>query len=76
MQHTPHVYLVFWGPKWGTSAYTAAKNYVTSFFTDLGAYYDLLAFREPVGFNHAIVEKEVNDDAEKDRRDHRSRDLR
>jgi Ricin-type beta-trefoil lectin domain/Putative Ig domain len=37
VQHTPHVYIVFWGPKWGTSAYTAAKNYVTSFFTDLGA---------------------------------------
>jgi hypothetical protein len=37
VQHTPHVYLVFWGPKWGTLAYTAAKNYVTSFFTDLGA---------------------------------------
>jgi Ricin-type beta-trefoil lectin domain/Putative Ig domain len=36
VQHTPHVYLVFWGPKWGTSTYTAAKNYVTSFFTDLG----------------------------------------
>jgi serine protease len=36
VQHTPHVYLVFWGPKWGTSAYTSAKNYVTSFFTDLG----------------------------------------
>ena len=36
VQHTPHVYLVFWGPKWGTSAYTAAKNYMTSFFTDLG----------------------------------------
>ena len=36
VQHTPHVYLVFWGPKWGTVAYTAAKNYVTGFYTDLG----------------------------------------
>jgi serine protease len=36
VQHTPHVYLVLWGPKWGTSTYTAAKNYLTSFFTDLG----------------------------------------
>ena len=36
VQHTPHVYLVFWGPKWGTSTYTAAKTFVTKFFTDLG----------------------------------------
>jgi serine protease len=36
VQHTPHVYLVLWGPKWGTSTYAAAKNYLTSFFTDLG----------------------------------------
>jgi hypothetical protein len=36
VQHTPHVYVVFWGPKWGTSAYTAAKNFVTSFYTALG----------------------------------------
>ena len=36
VQHTPHVYLVFWGPKWGTSTYTATENFVKSFFTDLG----------------------------------------
>jgi Ricin-type beta-trefoil lectin domain/Putative Ig domain len=36
VQHTPHVYLVFWGPKWGTSTYTADKTYVTNFFTGLG----------------------------------------
>ena len=34
VQHTPHVYLVFWGPKWGTN--TATENFVKSFFTDLG----------------------------------------
>jgi len=36
VEHTPHVYIVFWGTKWGNSAYTAAKNYMTGFFTDLG----------------------------------------
>jgi serine protease len=36
VQHTPHVYLVFWGPKWGTSTYAATENFVKSFFTDLG----------------------------------------
>ena len=36
VQHTPHVYLVFWGPKWGTAAYTATENFVKSFFADLG----------------------------------------
>lgn len=39
VQHTPHVYIVFWGTKWGTSpstATTAAKNYLTSFFKGLG----------------------------------------
>jgi hypothetical protein len=35
VQHTPHVYLVFWGPKWGTD--TATENFVKSFFTHLGA---------------------------------------
>jgi serine protease len=34
VQHTPHVYLVFWGPKWGTNA--ATENFVKGFFTDLG----------------------------------------
>jgi hypothetical protein len=34
VQHTPHVYLVFWGPKWGTN--TATENFVKTFFTDLG----------------------------------------
>ena len=34
VQHTPHVYLVFWGPKWGTN--TATENFVKRFFTDLG----------------------------------------
>jgi len=34
VQHTPHVYLVFWGPKWGTN--TATENFVKSFFTGLG----------------------------------------
>jgi serine protease len=36
VQHTPHVYLVFWGPKWGTTTYAATENFVKSFFTDLG----------------------------------------
>jgi serine protease len=36
VQHTPHVYLIFWGPKWGTATYAAAKAYATNFFTDLG----------------------------------------
>ena len=36
VQHTPHVYLVFWGPKWGTSTYAADKTYVTNFFAGLG----------------------------------------
>jgi len=36
VQHTPHVYLVFWGPKWGTAAYTATESFVKSFFADLG----------------------------------------
>ena len=35
VQHTPHVYLVFWGPKWGPTN-TATENFVKSFFTDLG----------------------------------------
>jgi hypothetical protein len=34
VQHTPHVYLVFWGPKWSSN--TATENFVKSFFTDLG----------------------------------------
>jgi Ricin-type beta-trefoil lectin domain/Putative Ig domain len=34
VQHTPHVYLVFWGPKWSTD--TSTMNFVKSFFTDLG----------------------------------------
>ena len=36
VQHTPHVYIVFWGPKWGTSTYTADKTYVTNFYKGLG----------------------------------------
>jgi hypothetical protein len=36
VQHTPHVYLVFWGPKWGTTTYAAHKTYVTNFFAGLG----------------------------------------
>ncbi len=34
VQHTPHVYLVFWGPKWSTD--TSTMNFVKSFFTGLG----------------------------------------
>jgi len=34
VQHTPHVYIIFWGPNWTTD--TATKNYLTSFFTGLG----------------------------------------
>jgi ricin-type beta-trefoil lectin protein/putative Ig domain-containing protein len=34
VQHTPHVYLILWGPKWSTD--TSTMNFVKSFFTDLG----------------------------------------
>ena len=34
VQHTPHVYLIFWGSKWSTD--TTTMNFVKSFFTDLG----------------------------------------
>jgi Putative Ig domain/Ricin-type beta-trefoil lectin domain len=34
VQHTPHVYLVFWGTKWKND--TATENFVKSFFTGLG----------------------------------------
>lgn len=36
VQHTPKVYVVFWGPDWNSSSNTTAKNYVTNFFTALG----------------------------------------
>lgn len=34
VQHTPHVYIIFWGSKWGSD--TTTQNFVKSFFTDLG----------------------------------------
>jgi len=34
VQHTPKVYVVFWGSKWSTA--TSAMNYVTGFYTGLG----------------------------------------
>jgi membrane-bound inhibitor of C-type lysozyme len=34
VQHTPHVYLVFWGPNWDTDA---TANYLFDFFTALGS---------------------------------------
>jgi len=37
MQHTPHVYLVFWGPNWQTdSGQEASATYLQSFFSGLG----------------------------------------
>lgn len=36
VQHTPRVYVVFWGPSWNTSSHIAHKNYITNLFTALG----------------------------------------
>jgi hypothetical protein len=37
VQHTPHVYLLFWGPNWKTDPNQAASAaYLESFFTGLG----------------------------------------
>jgi serine protease len=36
VQDTPRVYVVFWGPKWNTSAATSAKNYITGLFAGIG----------------------------------------
>lgn len=35
VEHTPHVYIVFWGPKWKSD--TATMNFVKNFYTNLGA---------------------------------------
>src|SRR5262249_17021976 len=38
VQHTPKVYLVFWGPEWASNPTDqAAETYLVSFFTGLGA---------------------------------------
>ncbi len=37
VQHSPHVYLLLWGPNWFTnSGQTASANYLNSFFAGLG----------------------------------------
>ena len=37
VQHTPHVYLLFWGPNWGTDPNQAAsETYLKNFFSGLG----------------------------------------
>lgn len=37
VQHTPHVYLVFWGPNWQTdTAQEASATYLQQFFSGLG----------------------------------------
>ena len=37
VQHTPHVYLVFWGPNWQTdSGQEASATYLENFFSGLG----------------------------------------
>src|SRR5271154_1879356 len=36
------------------------------FFVDFGGYGSSFAFREPLGFDYAVVEEEENDDAEED----------
>ena len=37
VQHSPHVYLLFWGPKWNsTAAGKAAASYLQKFFKGLG----------------------------------------
>jgi ricin-type beta-trefoil lectin protein len=37
VQHSPHVYLLLWGPNWSTdSGQEASANYLNSFFTGLG----------------------------------------
>ena len=34
VQHTPHVYVIFWGPNWSSD--TSTRNYLLNFFTGLG----------------------------------------
>jgi hypothetical protein len=36
VQHTPKVYVVFWGSKWNTAGAASAMNYLTGFYTGLG----------------------------------------
>ncbi len=37
VQHSPHVYLLFWGPKWKTAAAEkAAASYLQKFFKGIG----------------------------------------
>lgn len=36
VQHTPKVYVVFWGGNWNLGSATSAMNYVTGFYTGLG----------------------------------------
>ncbi|HEY7261487.1 MAG TPA: putative Ig domain-containing protein [Trebonia sp.] len=36
VQHTPRVFVVFWGSKWNTTAAASAKSYITGLYTGLG----------------------------------------
>ena len=37
VQHSPHVYLLLWGPNWSTASQKASAAYLESFYTGLGA---------------------------------------
>jgi hypothetical protein len=42
VQHSPHVYLLFWGPNWSTDpSQTASATYLENFFTGLGNSQDI-----------------------------------